>query len=158
VTADSPFQLRGVNVNPGQGVPSWPAMAGDLLTAGNTAVTVSFSDGSTIILAPHALVKFDLTGQTPTFQLLDGSAHYTLTNSSSVKLIQGRNPVNPKNLIGDLSVSSNKWTTGYTAATLVGAGAAAALAVGIGRANGPSISPTTCNSGNGNGNGQPACQ
>ena len=28
VTSDGPFQLRGVQVVPGQGVPSWPAMPG----------------------------------------------------------------------------------------------------------------------------------
>src|SRR5258706_14466037 len=78
ITSDSPFQLRGASVAPGQGVPSWPAMPGDVIQAGQTPLTLTFNDGSTIVLAPGSVAKIDLSGKTPLFQLQSGSAHYEL--------------------------------------------------------------------------------
>jgi len=134
VTSDSPFQLRGVAITPGQGVPSWPVMPGDLIQAGQTPLTITFQDGSTGVLAPGVSAKVGLAGKTPVFQLECGSAHYTLKTLSSVNLMQANSAVTPKDLVGDLTVDCKKpagfWTTGHIAAVAGGA-AAAGLAVGL---------------------------
>ena len=158
ITSDSPFQLRGVGVTPGQGVPSWPVMPGDAVQAGQTPLTLTFSDGSTIVLSPGATAKVDLAGKTPVFQLQSGSAHYMLKTLSSVKLEQLKATVNTKDLVGDLVVGSDKlpagwWTTGHTLAVIGGAAGATALGVGVAKGGNPS--PGQCN--NGGGNGKPKC-
>ena len=164
ITSDSPFQLRGANVTPGQGVPSWPLMPGDTILAGQTPLTVTFPDGSTIILSPGSSAKVDLAGQTPVFQLENGSVHYSLKSVSAVKLMEMSRSVTPKGIVGDLQLGVSPapagwWTTGHTVAVVAAAGAAAGLGVGISksRGNGPPVSPSVCNNGNGNGNGQPPC-
>ena len=35
VTSSATFTLRGAGITPGQGVPMWPVLAGDHVTAGN---------------------------------------------------------------------------------------------------------------------------
>lgn len=135
ITSDSPFQLRGADITPGQGVPSWPAMPGDTLQAGQTPLTITFQDGSTLVLAPGTTAKVDLAGNTPVFQLECGSAHYTEKTLSSVKLMQASRTVTPKDLVGDLMVDCKKpggwWTPGHTAAVVGGSAGAIGLAVGI---------------------------
>src|SRR5947209_3737096 len=74
VNSASAFTLRGAPVNPGLGVPSWPVLAGDTLKAGTLPVTVTFSDGSTIILNPGSEATLDFSGQTPVFRLIKGAA------------------------------------------------------------------------------------
>jgi len=143
ITSDSSFQLRGAEVTPGQGVPSWPVMPGDTIQAGQTALTLTFSDGSTIILSPGAKAKVDLSGKTPVFHLDSGEAHYSLKTLSSVKLEQLKASVNPKDLVGNLSIGSSKlaagwWTTGHTLAVIGGAAGATALGVGVAKAIKPS--------------------
>ena len=162
-TSDSAFLLRGANVTPGQGVPSWPVLPGDILKAGPTTVTITFPDGSIVTLAPGASAKVDLSGQTPVFQLLNGSAHYALKDSTAVKLMTGANPYSVTNLIGDLQVGGKTppagwWTAGHTTAVVVaGAAGATALGVAASKGKGPPVSPSVCNNGNGKGNGEPAC-
>src|SRR5258708_40273417 len=119
VTSDSAFQLRGANVTPGEGVPSWPVMPGDILKAGQTPVTITFPDGSVITLAPGSSAKIDLSGQTPVFQLLNGSAHYALKDLTSVKLMSGNTPFSVTDLVGDQQNGGSKppagwWTAGHT--------------------------------------------
>jgi len=143
ITSESSFQLRGAGVNPGQGVPSWPAMPGDTIQAGQTPLTLTFADGSTIVLSPGGKAKVDLSGKAPVFQLQSGEAHYSLKTLSSVKLEQLKASVNPKDLVGDLSIGSSKlaagwWTTGHTLAVIGGSAGAAALAVGVAKAIKPS--------------------
>lgn len=143
ITSDSSFQLRGAGVNPGQGVPSWPVMPGDTMQAGSTPLTLTFSDGSTIILSPGAKAKVDLSGKTPVFELQSGEAHYSLKTLASVKLEQLKTAVAPKDLVGDLSIGSSKlaagwWTTGHTLAVIGGSAGAAALAVGVAKGKSPS--------------------
>jgi hypothetical protein len=145
ITSDSPFQLRGAGVTPGQGVPSWPVMPGDTIQAGSTPLTLTFQDGSTIIVSPGAKAKLDLSGKTPVFQLQSGEAHYSLKTLASVKLEQLKTAVVPKDLVGDLSIGSSKlaagwWTTGHTLAVIGGAAGAAALAVGVAKGKSPSCS------------------
>jgi hypothetical protein len=136
VTSDSPFQLRGAGITPGQGVPSWPVMPGDTMQAGKTPLTITFPDGSTVVLAAGATAKADLAGQTPVFQLECGSAHYTLKTLSSPKLMKANHTVTPKDVVGDLTVVDCKlpvgwWTLGHTVAVVGGGAAATGLAVGI---------------------------
>jgi hypothetical protein len=166
VTSDGPFQLRGANVAPGQGVPSWPVLPGNTIKAGTMPATITFPDGSTIILAPGASATVNLEGQTPVFQLENGAAHYNLKDLKSVKLLEAKKTVTPTGLVGDLALGGNTppagwWTAGHTTGVVIGAIGATALGVGLGKGighgNGPPVSPTVCNNGNGNGNGQPAC-
>jgi hypothetical protein len=136
-------------------------MPGDILKAGETPVTITFADGSVITLAPGSSGKVDLSGQTPVFQLLNGSAHYQLTNLSAVKLMTGPNPFSAKDLVGDLLLGGNKppagwWTAGHTALVVGSAAGATALGVGLSKGNGPPASPSQCNNGN-NSNGLPHC-
>jgi hypothetical protein len=145
VTSDSPFELRGATVTPGQGVPSWPVVPGDAIQAGKTPLTLTFSDGSKIVLAPDASAQVGLSGQTPVFQLLSGTAQYSLKKRSSVKVVEHNTVVVPTN------TGMGLWTTGHM---LVIAGTAAgATALGLGVAAASSSSPTQCKSSNGNGNG-----
>ena len=136
VSSDAAFQLRGANVMPGQGVPSWPVMPGDEIKAGEGMVTISFSDGSTITLAPEASARFSVIGQTPIFQLISGAAHYALKNQDSVVLMTGKNVHTVKGLVGDLQMGGGKpqagwWTASHTAAVAVGGLSATGLAVGV---------------------------
>lgn len=164
VTSDSPFQLRGAGITPGQGVPSWPVLPGDLITAGQTPVSLVFADGSTIILAPGAVAKVSLSHKKPVFELESGAAHYTLITKSSVELVTLKTTVVPTDLVGDLQIGSQHlptswWTTGHTTLVLSAAGAAAGLGVGVAasNSNGPSVSPSACKNGNNNGNGGAPC-
>jgi len=136
VSSDTAFQLRGANIAPGQGVPNWPVMPGDAIKAGETPVTVSFPDGSTIVLAPRSSAKIGLAGQKPVFQLLGGSAHYSLKDLNSIVLMAGKDTVAAKDLVGDLALGGNKpsagwWTTSHTVAVVGGAAAATGLAIGV---------------------------
>src|SRR5258708_22978238 len=123
ITSESPFQLRGANVTPGQGVPSWPVMPGDAIQAGETPLTITFQDGSTIVLAPGSSAKVDLSGKTPLFQLENGTAHYSLKSSNAVKLMELKTLVMPSYLAGDLQTSNGSsklasgcWTHRHTRA------------------------------------------
>jgi hypothetical protein len=158
ITSEGSFQLRGANVAPEQGVPSWPVLPGDTIQAGDKPLTVTFEDGSQIVLGPGSSAKVDLSEKTPVFQLETGSAHYSLKALDSVKLVTVDKQVTPKDLAGILQIGGQKapagwWTTGHTAAVLGGAGAAAGLSIGIIKTR--PVSPSKCN--NGNGNGKPPC-
>jgi len=146
-TSDGPFQLRGANVTPGQGVPSWPVMPADTIKAGQTPVTIVFQDGSTLVLNSESSARVGLSSKTPVFQLQSGSAHYSLTGLASVKLMELNDTVTPKELTGLLQIGNRKppagwWTASHTA--VVGAAAAAGLGVGVITAtkNGTSVSPS----------------
>jgi len=146
VTSTAPFQLRGANVTTDQGVPSWPVMPGDAIKAGSAPVIITYADGSSIILDPGSSAKITISGQTPTFQLECGTARYSLSALSAVKV---NDPVSPPTLTGLYSLTCNKpagwWTRGHTVLVLGGAAAAAGLGFGISSATGggPSVSPST---------------
>ena len=137
VTSNAPFQLRGANVTTDQGVPSWPVMPGDEIKAGSEAVVIGFPDGSSISLGPGSSAKITLSGLTPAFQLECGTAQYTLSALSAVKL---NDPASPAKLTGAYNIGCNKpagwWSTGHTLLLLGGAAAAAGLAFGIASATG----------------------
>jgi hypothetical protein len=138
VTSTAPFQLRGANVTTDQGVPSWPVMTGDTIKAGSAPLVATFADGSSVILEPGSSAKITISGQTPTFLLECGTARYSLTALSAVKV---NDPVSPSKLAGVYSIGCNKpagwWTTGHTVLVLGGAAAAAGLAFGISHATSP---------------------
>jgi hypothetical protein len=132
VTSTAPFQLRGANITTDQGVPSWPVMPGDAIQAGSAPVVITFADGSSVILEPRSSAKTTISAQTPTFLLECGTARYSLTALSAVKV---NDPVSPPKLTGAYGISCNKpagwWTTGHTALVLGGAAAAAGLGFGV---------------------------
>ena len=134
--SDGPFRLRGANITPGQGVPSWPVIPGDTIRAGQTPVVIKIEGCSTITLAPESSGQLDLQGKTPVFRLESGTAHYELTSLTCEKLFAGNTSTVPSSLSGDLQLAKNTlpkgwWTTGHTVAVLGGAGGAAALGVGL---------------------------
>jgi len=146
VSSSSSFTLRGASVTTGQGVPDWPVLSGDTIKAGNSPVVVTFSDGSTITLDPGAEATVSLSGQTPVFRLVKGSAHYSLKNLTSVQIVSGNQGVTLTSLTGDLGRSGSRgiWTPAHTAVGIAGAGAAAGLGVGVSQATsgGRSVSPS----------------
>ena len=157
VSSPSPFTLRGVTVNPGQGVASWPVMAGDTLKAGSAPVSFSFAGGSIITLAPGAEAKVDLMGGKPMFQLIAGSARYNLSSPGAVGLQQGGKIVSASSQSGVLTLGTlpaaagtgggggtgGFWTGAHTALVVVGIAAATGASVGIAEAvsGGSSTSP-----------------
>ena len=149
VTSSAPFTLRGAPVTPGQGVPMWPILAGDTVKAGNALTIVTFPDGSVITLEPGAEAKVDYVNGKPVFQLLSGSARYSLKYVAAVQLMAANQKATPKGLTGVLTSGGSQagtgvfWTAGHTAAVVTGAGAAAGLGVGISHATGggPAVSP-----------------
>lgn len=147
VTSSAPFSLRGATVTLGQGVATWPILAGDNLKAGGALTIVTFADGSVLTLDPNSEAKVDLVNGKPVFQLVGGSAKYSLKSTSAVQLMEATQIVTPKSLTGTLTIGGNRqvggfWTTGHTVAVIAGAGAAAALGVGISGATngGPAVS------------------
>src|SRR5271156_6542030 len=104
VTSSAPFTLRGASITPGQGVPFWGVLQGDVVHAGSALTIVTFPDGSVITLDPGSEAKIDLAGTTPVFQLLICSAHYSLKSLTSVQLMERDRQVTEKNLSGALSL------------------------------------------------------
>lgn len=137
VMSDGPFRLRGANITPGQGVPSWPVIPGDTIRAGDAPVTLTFQDGSTVTIAPGSSARVELTTQGPLFRLEDcGTAHYVLKTLESIKLFTKSDAISSGDLVGDLQlctppVAKGWWTAGHTTAVLLGAGGAAGLGVGL---------------------------
>ncbi len=150
VTSSAPFTLRGAGITPGQGVPTWPVLAGDVVKAGNTLTIVTFSDGSVVTLAPGSEGKIDIVNGKPVFQLLGGTARYSLKSTMAVQLMEASQTVTPTALLGTLTLGGNKaaagfWTAGHIAAVaVVAAGTAAGLGVAVSAAvkGGSPVSPS----------------
>jgi hypothetical protein len=151
VTSSAPFTLRGAGITPGQGVPTWPVLAGDVVKAGNTLTIVTFPDGSVVTLAPGSEGKIDIVNGKPVFQLLGGTARYSLKSTMAVQLMEASQTVAPTALLGTLTLGGNKaaaagfWTAGHIAAVaVVGAGTAAGLGFAVSDAvkGGASVSPS----------------
>jgi hypothetical protein len=137
VTSTVPFELRGATITTDQGVPSWPVMPGDAIKAGSAPVVITFAGGSTITLEPGSSAKVEMSGGTPSFVLQSGTARYTLSALTAVKV---NDPASPK-IAGVYTIDSKKpvagwWTTGHTVLLLGGAAAAAGLAFGVSHAVG----------------------
>jgi hypothetical protein len=150
VTSSAPFQLRGATVNPGQGVPSWPAMAGDSIKAGPALTIVTFTDGSVVTLEPDSAATLSLSANlTPVFGLSKGTANYSLKTLTAVKLVAGSSTVTPNALRGSFKVGHQQtkggfWTPTHTALVVggVAAGTAAGLGVGAANSSGTPVSPS----------------
>ncbi len=156
VTSSAPFTLRGAGITPGQGVPMWPVLAGDEVKAGNTLTIVTFPDGSVVTLAPGSGGKVDFVNGKPVFQLLAGTARYSLKSVLAVQLMEAGQPVTPTGLLGTLTLAGNKaaaaglagggfWTAGHIAAVVVvAAGTAAGLGFAVSEAvkGGAAVSPS----------------
>ena len=148
-TSTSSFQLRGATVTTDQGVPSWPVMPGDPIKAGSAPLLITFAGGSSITLDPGSSAKITISGQTPSFVLECGTARYTLSAVSAVKL---NDPASPPKISGVYNLGCDKaaavaaaagwWTTGHTLLVLGGAAAAAGLGFGVTHAlnGGPPVS------------------
>ncbi|MBE7541371.1 MAG: hypothetical protein M9913_09395 [Bryobacteraceae bacterium] len=135
VSASGPFTLRGATVNP-EGVPSWPAMSGDEIAAQAVPVTITFPDGSRIVLSPNSRgrVQTGADGR-PTFQLISGEALYDLRQLDAVRLLALERTVTPPAFRGTYSIGAARrggtfWTARNTALVLAGA-AGAGVATGI---------------------------
>lgn len=127
-------------MNPSAGVPNWPLLPGDTIQAGKTPVTITFPDGSTVLLAPGASGRVNMSNGVPVFQLDSGSAHFTLKKKGAVILRTGNSVTNPADLVGDLDFGGTKppagwWTAGRTTGVVVGAAGAAALGIGLAQRN-----------------------
>jgi hypothetical protein len=156
VTSSAPFTLRGAGITPGQGVPMWPVLAGDDIKAGSTLAIVTFPDGSVITLAPGSEGKVDFMNGKPVFQLVNGTARYSLKTTIAVQLMEASQTVTPTALLGTLTLNGNKaaaaglatggfWTAGHIAAVAaVAAGTAGGLGFAVSEAvkGGTPVSPS----------------
>ena len=147
VSSPAEFQLRDAQIKPGQGVPSWPALDGDKITAGNSPVLFTFGNGSTILLAPHSEASVGMAGERPVFRLLCGSANYSLKTIAAITLMAHDKVVVPSQVQGSYKVDGGcdvggGWWTGPK--TLLVLGGVAALAYGIVEATqgGSPVSPS----------------
>lgn len=150
VTSNAKFQLRGAAITPGQGVPTWPVLAGDNIKAGTAPTLVTFTDGSVLVLDAASVAAVEVANDTPVFRLLKGSARYSLKSLTSVELLATDQRVNVSSLTGSYSIGSQKqtggfWTPVHTAAVVGGAaavGTVTALGVGAANSSGSQVSPS----------------
>lgn len=151
VTSSAPFQLRGATLTPGRGVPSWPVMSGDSIKALSTQALIVFNDGSVVALHAGSTARIDIINNVPMFQLVSGSANYSLKTQGALKLMASAHQVSPNGLTGTLNakgadkVAGGFWTPAHTA-IVAGAGIGAATAIGLGVASannsGSAVSPS----------------
>jgi len=148
VTSSAAFTLRGAGITPGAGVPTWPVLAGDSVTAGTALTILTFPEGSVVTLAPGAEGKVGFVNGKPTFQLVSGKARYSLKSQNSISLLTATGAVAVAGLSGTLTLggvaAAAFWTAGtVTAAAIIGGAAAAGLAVGVSHAvnGGAPVSP-----------------
>jgi ferric-dicitrate binding protein FerR (iron transport regulator) len=150
VTSSAPFTLRGAGLIPGQGVPTWPVLAGDNIKAGSAMTIVTYPDGSVITLAPGSEARVDLVNGKPTFQLLSGTARYSLKSTTAVQVLVSNQPVALASGSGTLTMGGAQaaagfWTAGHVAAVVIVAGATAAgvgVAVADATGGGAAVSPS----------------
>jgi hypothetical protein len=142
VTSSAPFRLRGAQVTPGQGVPSWPVMASDTIIAGTAPVSITFPDGSSITLTPGSQATISMQGAMPVFNLQSGTAQYSLRSALAVRLEARNKPVTPVTpagraepagvySVGEAARGGGFWTPGHKAAVILGSAAAAGVGVGV---------------------------
>jgi hypothetical protein len=116
------FELRGAMLTPGEGVPAWPLMAGDLIKAGSAPVTLTFADGSRVMLEPKSVAQMRLQGQTPVFDLEGGGAQFSLISISAVKLTALGRSVTPTDLTGRFSLDQGPTGQGTTTPSVTSSG------------------------------------
>ena len=149
VTSSSPFELRGASINPAPGVPNWPVVAGDTLQAGNTPLTLTLSDGSTVILSPRTRVTL---ASGSIMRLESGSVRYTLQRApGEINFYCKGDKSSITSRTGDLDCGPEA-PAAKEAFGAFAAGTLAATAIVLALQNGPSVSPVRCG-----GVGQPPC-
>jgi ferric-dicitrate binding protein FerR (iron transport regulator) len=92
VRSSADFELRGVTVNTA-GVPSWPVMAGDLVTARKSPAVIQLEDGSRVTLAVNSRAKIEETKEGLSVRLMDGSMAFVMAANSSARFYSGETAV-----------------------------------------------------------------
>jgi ferric-dicitrate binding protein FerR (iron transport regulator) len=88
VRSSADFELRGVAVNTA-GVPSWPVMAGDVVTARKSPAIIQLEDGSRVTLAAHSRARVEETKEGLAVRLMDGSMAFVMATNSSARFYSG---------------------------------------------------------------------
>jgi ferric-dicitrate binding protein FerR (iron transport regulator) len=88
VRSSADFELRGVTVNTA-GVPSWPVMAGDIVTARKSPAVIQLEDGSRVTLAMNSRAKIEETKEGLSVRLMDGSMAFVMAANSSAHFYSG---------------------------------------------------------------------
>lgn len=98
------FTLRGADTPP-IGAPTWPVLAGDEIVAGVAPVSISFLDGSRVVLRPRSSARVRLDeGGAPVLELRDASASFSLKPGSPVRLFAAGKPVRVASLTGRMTI------------------------------------------------------
>jgi hypothetical protein len=153
-TSSEAFELRGASVSTTNGVPSWPVMPGDVVVSGDAPVTLTFADGSKVMMSVLSKGTVTMENGVPTFDLQSGLADYSLKSPGAVQLKVYDKTLPTKHVQGSVS-TSNVGVTPISAvhtglpwnAILIG-GAAAGASAGIGYgvysavSGGSSVSPS----------------
>jgi|SRR5581483_6617403 len=75
VSSPQPFEINGAVV-PMDGMAAWPFFPGDLIVARSAPVTITFRDGSHIVLEPNSKLRIDVKNKKGFARLLAGSGKY----------------------------------------------------------------------------------
>jgi len=106
-TSSEAFELRGASVSTTNGVPSWPVMPGDVIVSGDAPVTLTFADGSKIVMSVLSKSTVTLENGVPTFDLQSGLADYSLKSPGAVQLKVYDKTLATKHDQGSLSTSDS---------------------------------------------------
>lgn len=128
-SSDGNFKLAGTEVNPSQGVKSWPVKSGSVVEALATPVTVNVSDGCKLVLKPNSTASVLQKSGKTSISVLKGSASYELPERCGVSLLAQGKPYALASAAGELSVVGS--TVGAAGAAGAAAGVGAAKAAGI---------------------------
>lgn len=90
VSSSESFKVSGVSV-PVAGIRSWPVVDGDELRAGNAPVTLTFKDGTRVVLGKNSRATVEGKNKNAALRLLDGAMAYTLRGRSAVRLYSDGN-------------------------------------------------------------------
>lgn len=92
-TSSAPFQIQGSQVGT-EGVPTWPVMAGDEISAGATPVTLNFKDGSRLTLQKDSKAKVEWKNEAIVLNVIAGAVMVAaLTKLSHVQVAAQSQPV-----------------------------------------------------------------
>ena len=147
VTSSSPFELRGANINPAPGVPSWPVVSGDTVQAGKSPLALTLPDGRTVIFAPGTRVTLSVMSNGLMVRLESGSVQNALLRDPS-----GIDFYCKDEKISITSAITNCGRPPQAEWWPAVGGAAGATAMVLALNNGPPVSPARCG-----GVGLPAC-
>jgi hypothetical protein len=106
-TSSEAFELRGASVSTTNGVPSWPVMPGDVVVSGDAPVTLTFADGSKVVMSVLSKGIVTVENGVPTFDLQSGLADYSLKGPGAVQLKVYDKTLATKHDQGSLSTSES---------------------------------------------------